>query len=534
MRPSMQHRHSSHTCACVTLVIAVGSTACSVDYALGDLSHSEKLNIDPTGAAPVQGDGILPTTLSAPEVTLNNEEATSDQERRISFADLDDDGIDDMVIASTDEVTGLQYIHLRYGGPRPLTATDLLAFQEGGARLLLPSGFSVYSVQRAGDVDGDGFDDLLIGASSCDADDPVTALLVYGGQERLEGVISLDAVAVRISASGSSGSACINEVAFAPGDLDGDGFDDLALLDPTGWDNAALHDIGSRGVYVYYGRSQRLLPDALWAGPDAQLITSAAGEYKGIVDAKPAGDLDGDGRAELIVAYSEPSVNDNRVLVVPGTAMRWSGTVDILSSAPQIHDAFTIVQGQLPLGDLDGDGQADLMVSTESGALLLYGGPNFFSSALDPSASEAGLRALHDAAPITPVGDRDGDGDDEIVVSRFVTDSAERSPMGSCLAGWAPTLLSGTTARANSLRSWPDRASVPPDLSDARIYSEPQRLVFRILPAGDLDGDGAADLITVSYRYSTHSDGTVICDGDTGALHIHYGTPFVATPPVPR
>ncbi|MBC8330242.1 MAG: FG-GAP repeat protein [Planctomycetes bacterium] len=137
-----------------------------------------------------------------------------------------------------------------------------------------------YSVSGAGDVDGDGFDDLIVGAHGADPGGLSAAgsAYVYSGATgsliwQFDGQASFDALGWSVSGAG---------------DVDGDGFDDL-IVGAHGADPGGLSAAGS--AYVYSGATGSLI----W-----QFDGQASGDNLGW-PVSGAGDVDGDGFADVIV-----------------------------------------------------------------------------------------------------------------------------------------------------------------------------------------------------------------------------------------
>jgi hypothetical protein len=474
-------------------------------------------------AAPVYEDGSVPVRLGAPDVTLSFDAGSDSPPNVESPGDMDGDGFDDMVASLYDRATGTMFVHLRYGGPRPGNALQAFDFAQSGARLIVKDGDSasliIAGLHAAGDIDGDGYADLFVQTMPADGV-PTGAggYLLYGGPERLAGTLDLRAIAsqlVPVPAERNTSGWC----RFAAlGDIDGDGFDDIAMTNPS---NAPSNP----SVYVYYGRAARFGAQA--PSTEAELQLSVADRPLAKIGLRSGGDIDGDGYPELLMYYEEPDGSgvDSRLIVLRGSASRLSGARDLFEIEPQMldhenrlnFDVMALFPGAL--GDLDGDGYADFHLETADGNLLFYGGPELFAEPLSLSRAAATVRDVY----LMPVGDRDGDGDDDVVAMHHVF---EELPEFS--EGYAAAMLSGSRSRLSG-----DIALLPePQLGDAQMYPDDiWRYTQFAMPAGDLDNDGATEIFTRSELGATPPPPT----GPTPQLHIHYGVHVPpATPDAPR
>ena len=230
------------------------------------------------------------------------------------------------------------------------------------------------AVGAAGDVDGDGEADLLIGAWGQDAGgaDAGAAYLLLGPVTADADLSYADTRFVGDSPGEYAGSAVVG------GDLDGDGFADLAIGAPY-----LTEDAVTGGAYLVRGpvdASHVALVDA-----DARLLGESGGDLAGSALAI-ASDLDGDGDDELLVAApdeDEGGTTAGAVYVVDGTA---EGDLGLGSAtAKVIADGTDSYLGSSVAGldDVDGDGIGDLVLGarlddhtgTDGGAAYVLLGP---------------------------------------------------------------------------------------------------------------------------------------------------------------
>ncbi len=277
------------------------------------------------------------------------------------------------------------------GGPRGLSAAPSVRLDAREGEFL----FGADAVP-AGDVDGDGRGDLLVRSLPASSDRALGGLqlrrrLFERGSAITEGIAGLRC---------RSGEA----EAAAAGDVDGDGFADIvgACAGTTdGRPNPAI-------VRVYHGS-----PDGLVRPED--LDVTAEGSIVGAeVRVASLGDIDGDGYGDVAAAW-------RGVGEAPGAVLLWRGSPRAMrgpealarptSDASQMGDMFGWVAGTV--GDLDGDGRDDAMLSVSDTTQAFYRGDRFDAPLLFTRG---------DGAPVSffgvhrVCGDVDGDGHADVLV----------------------------------------------------------------------------------------------------------------------
>ncbi len=238
------------------------------------------------------------------------------------LGDVNGDGYDDLAVgapdADPDGRSNAGEVYVIYGDDDGFPA-DLDPATMGNAGFVVegadPFDFAGFAVAGAGDVNGDGFDDLLIGAYARDTEGGAAAgaaYLVFGSADGHPDGLDLGDL------DGSDGFAMFGLSAMSgtgralagAGDVNGDGFDDFVVgaryADPEG--------VGGAGeVYLIYGRPDpfaAVLDLSSLDGADGSLLVGTAGEaYAGFSFGGP-GDIDGDGFDDLVIGAPAPPSGD--------------------------------------------------------------------------------------------------------------------------------------------------------------------------------------------------------------------------------
>ncbi len=429
--------------------------------------------------------------------------------------DLNGDGIDDLALqsefASVDGVhSGVTTIvfgrRARLPDPFPLAGLD----GHGGVRLVSDRGHgNEAGVAAAGDFNGDGIADVVIGVPSDERAQPADAgvvCVVYGRPDFPE-EFRLGAIDGRNGRCfvGDPGSTHVGQRVAGLGDFDGDGIDDIAVATLASGHPPA----GSGSVHVLFGRRgarPALQPLATLDGQDGFRI-DGVNAFDAFGIALAAGDFDGDGRPDLAIGADGalgPAGRSGALFLLFGRAGPFAPTlaVDALDGVSGSRIDGGVANAGFgraaALVDLDGDGRSELVIGTlggpDYGAIdLVAGRPRPLPPRWSIDAASAGHRIAGLGSPATPyfgrelarAGDVDGDGLDDLVIG------APGHGYGAP-AGGSVYVLFG-------------RRSALPNVSAASDLHPPHGLRLdgrdagafcgqRFGSAGDLDGDGLADI----------------------------------------
>jgi hypothetical protein len=383
--------------------------------------------------------------------------------------DVNGDGYADVVVGADRyrQFTGRTYVYL--GNASGLSATPI--FTATGEDVNNHFG---YSVDTAGDVNGDGYDDIIVGAYHYK--EFTGRAYVYAGNAN-----GLNATPV-LTITGEGPNIYFGRSVGAAGDVNGDGYDDVIV-------GAQAYDNWTGRVYVYAGS-----PSGLGATP----IFTASGEgpsnsFGRSVGA--AGDVNGDGYSDVVVGAHGYGDFQGRIYV-------YAGGADGLGTVPTFTATGEGVNGQFgysagTAGDVNRDGYDDLIVgancqSKNTGRVYVFAGSSNGLSATPIFTATGEGEDNYFGYSVSAAGDRNGDGYDDIIVGAYH--------------------YNGSTGRVYVYPGNPDGLSITPIFSAAGegLASSFGRSVGT---AGDVNRKGRADLVIGACGY----------DDYTGRAYVYLG-----------
>lgn len=267
--------------------------------------------------------------------------------------DVNGDGLADVVVGSQyNGEGGAAYL---VSGP----GTGITTLSDAGAKLVAEGNADAAgdAVAGAGDVDGDGLADLLVGAPSREWNDVHTAGAAYLVRGPVSGVVDLGDADAILRGEGE-GTRAGSAVAGA-GDINGDGYDDV-LIGAYGLhvDSDHIRDAGA--VYVVFGPIEGSL-----SLPETGTIIEGVQDNEGLGgNLSSGGDLDGDGYADVLI----PRGYGSQVMIFRGPL---EGTL-LVTDADTVLDAPEGAFGvnAATVGDGDGDGLLDVLFNMPAGGAM--------------------------------------------------------------------------------------------------------------------------------------------------------------------
>jgi len=368
------------------------------------------------------------------------------------------------------------------------------------------------SVSSAGDVNGDGYDDLVVGASHSDlkATNAGAAFIYYGGPS-MQTTSTYDVYLEYASTDGETGAGNFGNSVSSAGDVNGDGYDDVVV----GAHSSDLKASGAGAAFIYHG------------GPSMQ-TTSTYNIYLEYASTdtgalfgesvSSAGDVNGDGYDDVVVGavYSEiKAIAVGAAFIFHGgPSMQTTSTYNIYLEYPRSDTFSDFGRSVSSAGDVNGDGyddlvvgapRSDLKISDAGAAFIFHGGPSMLTTStynvyLEYASTDGSIFGNFGYS-VSSAGDVNGDGYDDIVVG------VHRSNLKAYDAGAAFIYHGGPSMDTTSTYNiYLEYAS-----TDANAY-----FGYSVSSAGDINGDGYDDVVVGANSSDLKAP-------SAGAAFIYYG-----------
>jgi hypothetical protein len=367
--------------------------------------------------------------------------------------DVNDDGYADVIVGAylydngqTDEGAAFVY----HGSAKGLSRTPnwIAESNQDGAMF-------GRSVSTAGDVNGDGYADVIVGAS---------ATFVYHGS------------ATGLSPTPNWTAASFSNSVSTAGDVNGDGYADV-IVGVEGFTNG---QIAEGAAFIYHGSASGLSHTPNWTAESNQDMAFFG------CSVSTAGDVNGDGYSDVIVGA--PGIN--AVFVYHGSATGLSAAHNWTAELYQGGISFNLSYSVSTAGDVNGDGYADVIVGAPGydrdmkdygrrGAAFVYHGS---ATGLSPTPNWTAKsdRVYYEFGySVSTAGDVNGDGFADVIVGAPLI-----SPPQDPYYKSAALVYHGSSSGLSPTPNW-----------KAVFYEDQSNFGSSVSTAGDIDGDGCAEFI---------------------------------------
>ncbi|MCB0727182.1 MAG: FG-GAP repeat protein [Ignavibacteriae bacterium] len=404
--------------------------------------------------------------------------------------DMNGDGYADVILGGnyldngqTDE--GRAFVYLGYSGG--LSNYPIIIFESNQAN----SQFG-YSVATAGDVNGDGFSDVIVGAYNYDnpSTDEGAAYVYFGSALGVGTTAAWNAV-------GNQVSAYFGWSVSTAGDVNGDGYSDV-IIGAVNYDNGQ-NDEGA--AFVYHGSASGLSAFANWSAEGNQVNANFG------YSVSTAGDVNGDGYSDVIVGangFDNGQTNEGAAFVYLGSASGLSSTSNWSAEGNLTGADFG--NSVSTAGDVNGDGYSDVIVGAErynngqineGAAFAFYGSASGLSLISNWNIERNQTSSLFGCS-VSSAGDINGDGYSDVIVGAYSYDNGNNNE-------GAAFVYHGSASGLSLTSNWSGEINL-----DLAFFG------FSVSTAGDVNGDGYSDIIVGAYGYGNNS----------GAAFVYHGSAF--------
>ncbi|MCP4598068.1 Calx-beta domain-containing protein [Neptuniibacter sp.] len=476
-----------------------------------------------------------------------------------SAGDINGDGFDDILIgAHNANLTGETYLVYGDEDLGDISSLDLSSL-DGSNGFVLKGIDSAdqagESVSSAGDINNDGYDDILIGAKNAGLNAGETYLVFGGSNIAASGSLELSDLDGSASLTGPKGFV-INGIdapdysgtsVSSAGDINGDGIDDILIgaeqADPDGNSSAGES-------YVIFGR----VSSHVW---DASLDLSSLDGTNGFVlngidqndysgtSVSSAGDINGDGIDDILIGANGADPDNKSgagetYLVFGSNTIGASGSIDLSDldgsaglTGPKgfvingVNTGDSAGRSVSSAGDINGDGFDDILIGADSAGLLIgesyvvFGHNDTWSESFDLSSLDGtngfvlpGIDIFdRSAVSVSSAGDINNDGYDDILIG-----ATTAAPNGNLAAGETYLIYGhpGIGASTNGIIDLSDLSGQNGFTLNGIDVNDQSGL--SVSSAGDVDGDGIDDILI----------GAPYADSSAGEAYLVFGDAWTA------
>lgn len=431
--------------------------------------------------------------------------------------DVNGDGFGDIAVGApyySNGQTGEGKVFVWFGGASGLGANGTASNPDWSVERNAAGEHFGHSVACAGDINGDGYSDLLVGAPdhTTTYSEEGKAYLYLGGSYSV-------ATNAAWTFEGNQASAT-NGFSIAAGDVNGDGFSDVIVGSPW-FDNGQANE---GKAFVFHGSANGLALSHSWQGEVNQ-----AGARFGI--SVTSGDFNGDGTNDIAIGadlHDEGQVNEGRVFAWMGGKIGGglgedgnASNYDWNRQGNQAGSQFG--RGLASAGDVDGDGDDELLIgapqyenttgqAAEGRVVMILGSASGLGSTVF-WAAEGNQAGAQLGQSLASAGDVNADGYSDIIVGALLFDSGQTDE-GKVFVWYG---RSATT-------QWPTPGTPATASWTGEFDKAGAQFGASVASAGDVNGDGYGDIIVGAPLYAngqTAEGAIIVWHGGSSGLGLN-------------
>ena len=456
--------------------------------------------LSPFTSAPVQAlDYGMDTDLGSVDASFLRKDGEYFSGRWVAGAgDVNGDGYDDILIGAIHDYPydNASWTYLIFGKASGWALNTNLSEADASFRVESKFNYTRTSMAGAGDVNGDGFDDILIGAYGHDKVGSGVGQIYLILGKASGWAMDTDLSDSDASFLGEDEDDFSGDPVAGAGDVNGDGYDDILI---GAWASGEGGDVAGQ-TYLIFGKESGWEMDTNLSTSDASFLGEDEYDYSGSTVAS-AGDVNGDGYDDILIGAtmnSNISYQARQTYLILGKVSGWAMDTNLSASDASFWGedegdfSGDSVSG---VGDVNGDGYDDILIgawANDDGGkragktYLILGKPSRWVMDTELSFSDASFLGEceydYSGYSVAGAGDVNGDGFNDILIGAYVQDE------GGSDAGQTYLILGKASGWA-----------LDTDLSDSDASfwgeSEFDYSGDSVTGVGDVNGDGYDDIL---------------------------------------